>query len=118
MQGLFGLNLFNSEQVINSDEHYSTEILFLPSISSIVRSGRSDSHHFTLVPGTLPFQSVISNLLSRVPRYISEMAIISGSHCKHSVVQRLQRKRNICMILWTSTQYLLNKVVLDLITGT
>ena len=62
----------------------------LPSMSSTLRSSTNDSHHFCFVPGILPDQSVISNLFSLVPRYINETAMISGSHCRDSVVHKLK----------------------------
>lgn len=73
----------------------------LPSISSTVRSVTIASHHFCLVPGTLPAQSVMSILLSLVPRYMREVAMISGSHWRHSVVHRLKDiKSNFYLLIF------------------
>ena len=51
-----------------------------------VTSGTSASYHLQLVDGDLPCQSFKSNFVSFEPRYNNEIAIISGSHCRHRFV--------------------------------
>lgn len=58
------------------------------------------SHHFSCL-AVLPTQSETSNLLSFPAKYISAIAIISGSHCRHNVVHMLSltKVQAICTIL-------------------
>lgn len=54
---------------------------------SLVKPSTNCSHHFCLLFSFLVVQSVISNFDNLQARYNTAIAIISGSHCKHSVVQ-------------------------------
>ena len=73
-----------------------------PSSSSCVTSSAKHSHHLILCPVcllTAPVsRSPISAFLRREARYMTAMATMSGSHCRHSMVHRLSlmKVQHIC----------------------
>ena len=66
---------------------------------SSVTSGTMKSYHLALLPMTLPSQSLSSTLVRRELRYISDTAMMSGSHCRHRFVHKLKIYMYIAILL-------------------